>query len=422
MFEKEFNKQLEFSTFAARLIEKELEKQGTTLNKSQKKQLVAALKLREKQDSFFNEMSIQIDDNGVVSLGKNIEDNGPTIDISDLGDIELKRITDSIPSIINEIAEKTEGILLKTLKKRAPLMIEDHHRADAAFQKQLGRKWNKAFKLFKMFIVIAEEVGADHNHEIRSSEESLSPKFEVHSRLHARGCQVSKEIFALLGSGFADGAHARWRTLHELAVDANIISEHDNELSQRYINHDVIQKYKSANLYQEHCAELNFEPIPDDEINILRDSYKNLTSVYGESFKNEYGWASELKKGGNPTFKDLEIIANLQHIRPFYKLACLNVHGGPRGLFFRLGLNVEEENKILLTGPSVFGLSDPIQNATYSLMLITSLLLMFNPNLDCLVVLKVLRKPEEEIFLVIDELNEHAERISKSPTNFQFQS
>jgi hypothetical protein len=412
IFEKELNKHLEFSVFATRLISKELEKQGTTLNESQKKQLAIVLKRREKQGNFSEGMSIQIDDNGKVSIGKDSDSEGPTIDISDLGDVELKRITNSIPSIINEIAEKTGSSLFKELKKRAPSMIDDHHRADTAFQKHLGRKWNKALKLFKMFTVIAEEAGADHNHEIRSSSEKfLSPKFEVLSRLHARSCQVSKEIFILLKSGFADGAHARWRTLHELAVDANIISEHDDELAQRYIDHDVIQKYKSANLYQEHYAELSFEPIPDDEINALSDSFKKLNSIYGENFKNEYGWASQLTKGGSPTFKDLEVVANLQHIRPFYKLACLNVHGGPRGLFFRLGLNAEQENKILLSGPSVFGLSDPIQNATYSLMLVTSLLLMFNPNLDCLVVLHVLQKLEHEIFFVIDELNEHAERI-----------
>jgi len=411
MFEKELNKHLEFSVFAARLIAKELEKQGITLKKSQKKGLVTALKRREKQDNFSEGLSIQIDDNGKVSVGKGGDSEGPIIDISDLGDAEIKKITDGIPFIINEVAETTGNILLKGLKKRAPSMIDDHYRADTTFQKHLGRKWKEAFKLFKMFIVISEEAGADHNHEIRSSsKEVLSPKFEVLSRLHARSCQVSKEIFTLLKNGYADGAHARWRTLHEIAVDANVISEHDDDLSRRYIDHDVIQKYKSANLYQEHYAELGLEPISDDEINALRNSYEKLISIYGKNFKEEYGWASQLTTKENPNFKDLEAIANLQHIRPFYKLACLNVHGGPRGLFFRLGLNTEQENKILLSGPSVFGLSDPIQNATYSLTLVTLLLLMFNPNLDALIVLHVLQKLEQEIFTVIDELNERAER------------
>jgi hypothetical protein len=118
--------------------------------------------------------------------------------------------------------------------------------------------------------------------------------------------------------------------------------------------------------------------------------------------------SKQLTKGGNPTFKELEIVANLQHIRPFYKMACLNVHGGPRGLFFRLGLNIEQEDQVLLSGPSVFGLSDPIQNATYSLMLVTSLLLTYDPNLDCLVILHALQKLEQEIFSMIDELNERA--------------
>jgi hypothetical protein len=218
LFEKEFNKHLDFSVIATLLVSKELEKQGTILTESQKKHLAKALKRREEQDNFSEGLSIQVDDNGKVSIGKGGDNESPTLDISDLGAVEVKRITDSIPSIINNITEKSGNSLLKELKKRAPSMIEDHDRADTAFQKHLGRKWNKVLKLYKLFIVIAEEAGADHNQDTRSSsKEILSLKFEVLSRLHARSCQVSKEIFTLLKCGFADGAHARWRTLHELA-------------------------------------------------------------------------------------------------------------------------------------------------------------------------------------------------------------
>ena len=49
--------------------------------------------------------------------------------------------------------------------------------------------------------------------------------FFVLWRLHARSCQITMEILALLKSGFADGAHARWRTLHEIAVTALFIKQ-----------------------------------------------------------------------------------------------------------------------------------------------------------------------------------------------------
>ena len=45
-----------------------------------------------------------------------------------------------------------------------------------------------------------------------------------------RACQVTDEIICLLENGFADGAMARWRTLHEIAVVAVVISQHGENL------------------------------------------------------------------------------------------------------------------------------------------------------------------------------------------------
>ena len=105
-----------------------------------------------------------------------------------------------------------------------------------------------------------------------------------------------------------------------------------------------------------------------------------------------------------PLFSDLEKIAEFEHIRPFYKLACQNVHGGPRGILFRLGLNNGQQEKILLAGPSTNGLAEPIQNTAYSIMLITSSLLTFKINMDYLFTMKVLAKLEQEIFDVADRM------------------
>ncbi|WP_217430933.1 DUF5677 domain-containing protein [Sphingomonas bacterium] len=49
--------------------------------------------------------------------------------------------------------------------------------------------------------------------------------------LHARACQVVFEIITLMENGLADGAMARWRTLHEITVVATILAEHGEELA-----------------------------------------------------------------------------------------------------------------------------------------------------------------------------------------------
>jgi len=50
-------------------------------------------------------------------------------------------------------------------------------------------------------------------------------QFEALVRLQAGAARVAGEIYALLLSGYASGAHARWRTLHEIAVTALFIAQ-----------------------------------------------------------------------------------------------------------------------------------------------------------------------------------------------------
>ena len=44
---------------------------------------------------------------------------------------------------------------------------------------------------------------------------------------------MSRAILALLRSGFADDAHARWRSLHELAVVSGFISEYGEDVAEK---------------------------------------------------------------------------------------------------------------------------------------------------------------------------------------------
>ena len=257
--------------------------------------------------------------------------------------------------------------------------------------------------MLEWFILLSQEIGSEYNDFIRTDAKYQdSPRFEILSRSHARSCQVALEILVLLKNGFADGAHARWRTLHEIAVETNIISKNDDELAIRYLSFDAIQNYKSAKSYQEHAEELHYQPLSSDEIQELENAYRELIEVYGKDFTNDNGWAIPLVNKSRPSFFDLERKAEFDHIRPFYKLACLNVHGGPRGLLFRLGLN--EDQDILLAGPSTNGLGDPIQNTAYSLLQVTASFLTFEPNLDYLTALIVLNKIEQDIFDATDKI------------------
>ena len=118
--------------------------------------------------------------------------------------------------------------------------------------------------------------------------------FDVLTRLHARACQIAFEVLVLLKNGFADGAHARWRSLHEVTVVASFIKTHGDEVAERYLLHDNIELYKAAELHQKHYAILGEEPIPDDEYNSIKVIRDELIDCFGTPYKNNYGWASSV--------------------------------------------------------------------------------------------------------------------------------
>jgi len=83
----------------------------------------------------------------------------------------------------------------------------------------------------------------------------------VLTRLHVRACQVSDEVITLLENGFADGAMARWRTLHELGVVATLIADGDERLAERYIHHDAVDVKRQANDYEQVQVPIGYPPL-----------------------------------------------------------------------------------------------------------------------------------------------------------------
>ena len=404
LFDKELKRAISFPNFASRVISKKLMEQGVELTEGQAERISAFLQEKIDQRTLEDNLHITISDSGDIGISPSSSVEQLKVDISDLVDEELGHLFDQLPEAITLLAEETSRILLEELKSLSDEIINSNEKDRRKFNKSLLRIWEEPLRLLEIFILISEEFGNEYNDRIRSSiKENPSLKFEVLVRLHARACQVAKEILILLNHGFADGAHARWRTLHELSVDANLISRYDDDLAQRYLDHDIVQRYKSAKIYQKYCRQIGFEPLTEDELNHLRTTCDQVVLVYGKDFYNDNGWAIEITGKGKNRFYDLESFVDLAQIHPFYTLANLNVHAGPRGLLFRLGLTSEQHKRVMLSGSSVIGLGDPIQNAAYSLMLLTTYLLTFDTNLDCLVILNLLMKLEGEIFDAVEK-------------------
>lgn len=303
----------------------------------------------------------------------------------------LKKVSDFIPEAISCGASQ----LLVELKKRSGEMHRDHARVRRGFERRLAKLWEKPLSLLEMLIVISQENGSDFNTEFRpDAVRSKDFVFETLTHNHARACQVASEILCLIRGGFADGAHARWRTLHELAVTTCFIKQHGQPVAEQYLLHEHVEAYRGALQYRQYSQRLRIKTIEDDEFDGLKAARDQLVARFGSPYGRDYGWAAQALCGPRPTFAAIERATDLDHWRPYYKLASHNIHAGPKGMKFRLGLH---KPGILLAGTSNSGLADPGQGTACSLAHITILLLSLHPNVDRLTVCQVLIGLSSEI-------------------------
>lgn len=393
IFQSTLEDAISFKKVGSKIIARKLARRGIILTQKQLEKIEASLENVEG-----NSLTIHIEDLPVeTSEGDNL-----IIDLNEPPDTVDEIVTEIITKIghaIPDITAETASNLLGQLKSDAPQMLKDHEQERREFQSNLIEIWGIGLDLLETLNVIALEAGEEFNSEFRpKAAEEENFVFEALTRLHARACQVTSEILALLKSGFADGAHARWRTLHEIAVVASFIHQHGNQIAEQYLLHNHIESYKAANQYKDFYSRLGLDAIPSNELTELKTIRDKLVNRFGNVYGGSYGWAApaitKLKYEIN--FGDIEKAVNLDHWRPYYKLASHNVHANPKGVYYRMGLDATTAD-ILLAGPSHMGLADPAHGTAISLSQITITLLTLEPNIDRLVTCQVLLKLVDEI-------------------------
>jgi hypothetical protein len=316
-----------------------------------------------------------------------------------LGPIEDRKTAEAIerliPKIIPDIAKPIKDTLLKESQK----MLEERRKLFLEFCQRNNKRWRPAFDLLETFIVICTEAGDNFNKSYRpKAVKEKDIVFDIVVRHHARACHIAQEIMCLLKSGFPDGAHARWRALHEVTVTALFVEKHGRECAERFYWHDVVESYRGMAQHRKYEHRLQEKGPTDEEIEKCKVIYDRLIDKYGQSFGEHYGWACHIFAGKKKkvTFADLEQDVSLDHMRPYYKWASQNIHAGAKGINNKLGL-CEATEDILLVGQSNSGMTDPAHAAAISLAQITTVLLTIEPNIDMLVILHIVSEMAEEI-------------------------
>ena len=323
-------------------------------------------------------------------------------------------LAETLNELVPTILESAAAAFSDQIKKDSKGELRRQRRDRLGFERRLAKHWAKPLHLLELTVEIAQEVGTGVGGQVASGEVSVDEHaFKALWAIHARACQTSRAILALLRSGFADDAHARWRSLHELAVVSNFIVEHGEAVAERYLLHEVVQQRKLARVYKEHETRARLEPLTQAEIDVLDERCEALVARFGKEFDEDYGWAASALGNKRPSLAEIERAVQLDHLRPYYRMASDNVHANSHGAFFKLG-GFSPDVDILLAGPSNLGLADPGHGAALSLHQITVALVSTAPTLDGLTELMVLGLLEEETGVAFLQSHKDAEAIAES--------
>jgi len=262
-------------------------------------------------------------------------------------------------------------------------MLAEHAELREGFEQRLYDRWKPALDLYEMVLVSCTEVGSDLH---RALTDAAAPPSDHPTRLyaltllHARACLVADEVFALLRTGHAAGAQARWRTLHEIAVIAFVLGSGDNDLAQRFVRHRQVERWKEARCYQENCEALGREPFSEQQMDDFQAGYQTVVNQYEDGYARDWGWSKPLFPSSKhqPNFDDLEKLAGLGHNKPFVRLSHRAIHSSASGAIDIFALYGRE--KVLLAGASNAHLSDPGHGSLIALSQATVAFLLHGPN------------------------------------------
>jgi hypothetical protein len=249
-------------------------------------------------------------------------------------------------------------------------------RRERKIKKSIKNKFEKGIVLFEGFIELNTQISSLVYKKFHGLFTEIEDQFKLDILIatHVRACQVANEIKILVENGFADGALARWRTLHEICVIFLFLYDADHVTVKMYSDYEAIESWRKAKDYQECCEKLGWEKLDDEELENLENERKIVIDAYGKEFSESYGWTLNHLPKGRRNFKELEKLVDIDHLRHVYAWSSENVHAGVSGIRTRLGLRNDEQQHFL-TGPNDFGFTDPVQFASYSLAEVSSVLI-----------------------------------------------
>lgn len=296
-----------------------------------------------------------------------------------------------------ELVDEGVDVLLDELAESYGEVVDEEKETRHGFETRLYYRWGAAFDVMEFYIMLNHQsgrlFGTNHGDD---EEEEENHMLAALVRLHARACQVAREVLALMRKGYADGAFSRWRALYEMAATARFIAENGEDTARRFLEHRVRDDYFEMKSYREHREALGFESIEEEVWESVENRFEELVDEYGGVFKTSYGWAApDLDE--DPSRRAVVDAVGLEKYRPYYAFASDSVHGGSKGTQYRLGLTDETQGEMMLSGPSNIGFTDPAQYTVLMLAEVTDSLFELDRSITWVLVSSVLSELTDEV-------------------------
>jgi hypothetical protein len=307
-----------------------------------------------------------------------------------------KKVKSKLAELTHLLGDAFKEGLLKYYKSNILKELRDKEKK---YADNLFEDYKKGFDFLQIFIDLNKYCGK-RNLELydKQNDKNESLKQMLLYRIQSRACLVASEVQTLLRFGYPDGAHARWRTIHELSVIFLVLFDNPLRLSEMYMDYNIIEKLKRAEDFEDQRHKINWRALDKNELDKLLVEKELLISKYGKEFKDNYGWTLEILPKGKRNFRELEKLAGLDYWRPFYSWSNDNVHAGINGLIKRMGqIDKGKTSYLKNAGPSFYGFADPVQFTSSSLLIITNKILETNRDLESQVIYTLLDELDKEI-------------------------
>jgi hypothetical protein len=302
---------------------------------------------------------------------------------------------------VSEITSKSAVAFLQRLKSRFPAKLESSREIETEFESAVLRTWKKPLDLLDLLFYVCLEVASEFSSEHKNESSKHGHVQTALARQQANACLVFNEIIHLLKSGFPNGAHQHWKTLHEIACVNYFISKHGEDMAKRFLDYEAVESYYQAQAIKEYQQRMECEMLSKTDFKAIKKEFNKIKKRYGADFVKKtnypYGWVPRtvLK---TRSLKEIEKSVKLDTLKPYYDMTNYNVFGGPKGLMFKLGIMKNMgKGAVVPVGPSNYGLADPGKCAAISLGQVMACVLLANSTVKKLVVVEALRVLVNEI-------------------------